>query len=168
MGLLLECRGANPNLFGSNSQKPLSYAPMKGQEGMVGLLSDSSTPNHELSGERDRMPISVTDKSVSGKEVTHLPIATEPNVLHTPDGSRKRNGRSYKQRKKDRENKRRMGRDGQMGCEAVTHLPIAMEPAILSTADGSGKKRKKSSKQRRRDRKNRRRIVQDGQMRYTN
>ena len=64
-----------------------------------------SGERREFSGE---IPISVTDKSASGKEVTDLPIATEPIILHTADRSGKRKNKNSKQCKKDREKRRRI------------------------------------------------------------
>ena len=73
--------GVNPDSSNGSGQNPLFYAHMKGQDGVVRLLLHSRSPESP-----DRMPISITDRNASHKEIAHPRTATEPITLHTVNG----------------------------------------------------------------------------------
>jgi len=75
--------GVNPDSSNDSGQNPLFYAHMKGQDGVVQLLLHSRSPNCGSPESPDRMPISITDRNASHKEIAHPLTATEPITLRT-------------------------------------------------------------------------------------
>ena len=73
-----------------SARAPLSYATMKGREGIVEELSNSRTPNCESMRNQDPMTTPVTDKNTSDQQVTHLPRVIEPATLPTAHDPRKK------------------------------------------------------------------------------
>ena len=80
--ILLGRGDVNPDSSGSSGRGPPSDVTMKEREGPVRLLSDSRTPNCELSESCDRIPTSVTHRNASRKVARPL-TATKPNTLRT-------------------------------------------------------------------------------------